>query len=320
VVAFTASSPALAGAAVTFPNTSTGGPFTSVCWNFGASTPLSTAANPTHVFASAGTYPVRLTLTNGGGSANVVIPITVSPAISANFTVSASPRVGAPVTFTNTTTGGPFTSLSWTFQDGGTATGSPVTHTFTTAGTHNVTLAVVASSGATSSRTIAVNVAPVLPAASYSVTPVASPARTVTFTNTSTGAPFTAVTWRFGDGTADVVSAGPVTHTFTGSATSFAVRLTVENASGDDQVTTTVSLTPPVAAFTFAPLLRVVSFVNTSTGGPFSSVSWNFDDGSPLATTNNPSHTFAEAGSYDVTLTVTTGGGSSIEKHTVTVP
>ena len=53
-----------------------------------------------------------------------------------------------------------------------------------------------------------------------------------------------------------------------------------------------------------APL--TVSFTGSATGGtaPYS-YSWNFGDGSPLSTAQNPSHTYTSAGTYTATLTVT---------------
>lgn len=58
-----------------------------------------------------------------------------------------------------------------------------------------------------------------------------------------------------------------------------------------------------------APL--AVNFTDTSTGGP-TSWSWNFGDGG-TSTSQNPSHTFAAAGSYNVQLTVTNACGSDAE-------
>jgi PKD repeat protein len=64
---------------VQFTDTSTGNP-TSWSWNFGDGT-TSTAQNPSHVYASAGTYDVSLTATNlaGSDSKTVADYITVSP-------------------------------------------------------------------------------------------------------------------------------------------------------------------------------------------------------------------------------------------------
>jgi chitodextrinase len=52
-----------------------------------------------------------------------------------------------------------------------------------------------------------------------------------------------------------------------------------------------------------------VTFTDTSTGNP-TSWSWNFGDGA-TSTVQNPVHTYAVAGSYNVVLTVTGAGGTS---------
>ncbi|MBL0047186.1 MAG: PKD domain-containing protein [Bacteroidetes bacterium] len=52
-----------------------------------------------------------------------------------------------------------------------------------------------------------------------------------------------------------------------------------------------------------------VNFTNTSTGA--STYSWDFGDGSPIETTENPSHTFSAVGTYNVSLTVSNNAGCS---------
>jgi len=53
------------------------------------------------------------------------------------------------------------------------------------------------------------------------------------------------------------------------------------------------------------------TFTNTSTsqGAPISSYSWNFGDGSPVSTAQNPSYTYPNPGTYTVSLTVSNGFG-----------
>ncbi len=70
----------------------------------------------------------------------------------------------------------------------------------------------------------------------------------------------------------------------------------------------------PKASFT-ADLTTVcpggsVAFTSTSTNYP-TSYSWNFGDGSPVSTAQNPSHPFTNPGTYNVTLTVTNQWGST---------
>jgi hypothetical protein len=75
--------------------------------------------------------------------------------------------------------------------------------------------------------------------------------------------------------------------------------------------------TPPVAAFTFSPPDPVagapVLFSGAGTdpdGDPITSWSWNFGDNSS-STDQNPSHSYAAAGEYPVSLVVTDSHGAS---------
>jgi PKD repeat protein len=77
----------------------------------------------------------------------------------------------------------------------------------------------------------------------------------------------------------------------------------------------------PVADFTSGCALLQCSFTNASTDadGTVESWSWNFDDGTALVTTEDAVHSFAVAGTYDVTLTVSDddGAGGSVTRQVV---
>ena len=68
---------------------------------------------------------------------------------------------------------------------------------------------------------------------------------------------------------------------------------------------------PPTAAFsanlTSGPAPLAVTFTDQSTGSP-TAWSWTFGDGA-TSTVQSPSHTYAAAGTYDVTLTASNAGG-----------
>ena len=73
------------------------------------------------------------------------------------------------------------------------------------------------------------------------------------------------------------------------------------------------SVGAPLASFTATPTSGTaplpVTFTDTSTGTP-TSWSWSFGDGT-TSTVQNPTHTFAAAGTYNVTLTATNAAGSN---------
>ncbi|MGW2376178.1 collagenase [Kitasatospora sp. NPDC001683] len=69
----------------------------------------------------------------------------------------------------------------------------------------------------------------------------------------------------------------------------------------------------PTAAFSAVPSGLDVRFTDRSTesgGGSIVSWAWNFGDGA-TSTAQNPAHTYAAAGNYDVSLTVTDGNGKT---------
>jgi PKD repeat protein len=132
---------------VEFTDQSTG-EIDSWSWDFGDGT-TSTAQNPTHEYASAGSYTVSLTVTGPGGSDTETKTnyITVSTTPVADFT--ASPTSGAApltVSFTDQSTNNP-TSWSWDFGDGTTSTQQNPSHEYSAAGTYTVKLTASNSCG-----------------------------------------------------------------------------------------------------------------------------------------------------------------------------
>jgi PKD domain/Secretion system C-terminal sorting domain len=84
------------------------------------------------------------------------------------------------------------------------------------------------------------------------------------------------------------------------ATTSYSLQLTdAENCTSTGSVTLT--LVTPVAAFGALPNLLVVGFTDQSTAA--TTWAWDFGDGGS-STLQNPTHTYAAAGSYAVCLTI----------------
>ena len=122
----------------------------SVIWNFGdGTTPLILAGNnahtsdPCHIFNSPGQFQVTLTTYAAPCVFNYSLFVTVLPIVP-SFIFDTIICVGAPVTFTNTTTIPPGTSPSfnWNFPGASTLTGntSIVTNSYTSEGYFPITL------------------------------------------------------------------------------------------------------------------------------------------------------------------------------------
>jgi PKD repeat protein len=327
----------LSGAAplqVAFTDLSTNSP-TSWAWDFqNDGTVDSTSKNPIFTYSTPGTYDVRLTATNAGGSDSKLVTgyvvVAAPPAPVANF--SGTPLSGAAplqVAFTDLSTNSP-TTWAWDFQNDGTvdSTSKNPIFTYSTPGTYDVRLTATNAGGSDSKLVtgyVVVSPAAAAPVAQFSATPTDGIAPLqVTFTDGSTGGP-TSWAWDFqNDGTVDSTVQNPtMTYSTPGS---YDVRLTVSNTGGSDSQVITdfivVGAPPstPVADFSATPTsgsapLTVV-FTDASSNAP-TSWAWDFqNDGETDSTVQNPSFVYSSPGTYAVRLTATNAGGSDAETKT----
>jgi hypothetical protein len=143
-------------------------PIVTYAWNFGDGSSGS-GLDTTHAFDTAGTFFVRLTVSDAvGRSASTTQSVTVgqAPAPTAQFVFSPqNPQPGDEVTFNASasiaTAGRRIVSYAWDFGDGSTATGSSplATRRYTVPRVYNVTLTVTDDIGRTATTTNPVEVA-----------------------------------------------------------------------------------------------------------------------------------------------------------------
>lgn len=113
----------------------------------------------------------------------------------------------------------------------------------------------------------------------------------------------------------------PGAYTITATATN-------NNPSGAETATDSINVTlvaPGATLAAFFPFdwsnctLQVCSFLDGSGGGP-NWWRWNFGDGSPISTAQNPTHTYANPGVYTVSLTVSNNGGVTTNTYSRVIP
>jgi PKD repeat protein len=268
------------------------------------------------------TYYITLTVFNECGDSSLsksiyLQPNTVQAFFQTNITSGCAPLT---VSFTNLS----FNALNdnWCFNwnqnaqtcGGMSSTQSNPTWTFTQAGTYLVALFVDNGCGYdTAYSTITVFPAP---AASASNNGPRCANDTVSFTGAASLSSGWVAGWRwvFGDGDTSALQ-NPV-HVYDSSGI-YTVKLVVTSSNGcQDTATTVVTVlaTPDVsfsasnACFNEQP----ITFSNSSTAGSGTIVgtAWYFGDGN-TSTAFNPSHSYAQPGSYTVKLVHTTSTGCS---------
>ena len=298
-------------------------------WDFGDGNTADSIQNPTHTYLAAGTYSVTLIITTTCDKDTVINPIVVNPLPVSLFTVLPV-CFNNPSSFTDQSVGNnTVAQWSWNFGDpasGGSNTSalqSP-THLYGSAGTFTITLITTNNFGCKDTLNLTTVINP-LPQASFSSTTVCF-GDTTCFQDLSTVNPgsVTAWSWNFGDPNSAAANTSNIQspcHLFTAPGT-FTVLLTVTSDSGCQA---TQSFPVWVIAHPVADIIPqnvclhdVINLKDGSTptpGDPLGGWDWDFGDASPHSTQQNPAHTYPAAGSYTVTLIVTSQHGC---KDTIT--
>jgi PKD repeat protein len=245
------------GTAVNFTAAGTdsdGDPLT-YAWEFGDGG-TSTQQNPTHTFATTGTFAAKVTVSDGkGGNGSDTLSVTVvapnqNPTVSITRNPTGNVTTGTSVAFTATASdpdADPLT-YTWDFGDSASSTQQNPSHSYSTAGTYSAKVTVSDGHGGTATSntlTIVVTQANRNPTASITRTPTGNivSGTAVSFTTTASdpdGDTLT-YTWDFGDGTAASSAQNP-THTYTGTGT-YSAKVTVNDGHGGTVTSNTLSIT-----------------------------------------------------------------------------
>jgi PKD repeat protein len=325
-------------ASISALNPKTNAPIISYAWDFGDGTSGS-GMTATHTYAKAGSYTVKLNVTDSEGLRDAVeATVTVYSLIVpvAKFTENATTVLTGAVIHFNATDSydpdGVIVSYAWDFGDGtteiyvGANLTAITTHAYADNGTYNVILTVTDNDDLTNSFSAVKTVLNRLPVALFTESATTVLTDEVIYFNATDSydldGDITDYFWTFGDETN--TTGVLVEHAYDDNGT-YTVTLTVtddDGASGSASATKSVSNRPPVASFTWSPLEPVsgkeVTFTSTSTDpdGVIMSWKWDFNDDEVIdATTEIATWTYDAAGTYTVTLTVTDNDGLT---HTTT--
>lgn len=293
------------GDSVHFTDFSSGSGTMYYSWDFGDFS-TSSLQNPVHLYASSGTYTVKLTTSYSTGcSSTFSTSVTVNPSATADFTTSDVCQ-GNLVTTTNKSSGGTL-SYSWDFGDGSSkSTLTSPSHYYTKAGKYTITLVATNSGGCSNSKSIDVTVNE-KPVAKFGFS--GNCVKNVTqFTDSSTSATGLTYNWNFGDG--GTSTAQNPTHTYQ-TVQNFQVTLIVTNTTGcKDTITRIINIgARPNASFSKS---MNATYLATFTPADLTlkTYSWDFGDAT-TSTLTSPTHQYASSGKYIVKLTVTNANGCS---------
>jgi gliding motility-associated-like protein len=320
---------ACAPANVTFKDLSTpgAGSITSWKWTFGDGA-SSTQQNPSHPFPNPGFYDISLTVVNSNGCSNNRNSgryIRVVPGVQASFTYSQTSASCSPpfnINFINQTSGPGNLTYSWNLGNGVNSNATNPSTVYTANQTYTVNLLATSDLGCTDTAIRKIS----FQGGSAGITAPATVCvnNPAVLQNSSTPLPISSA-WNFGDGTTSNQQNPSKTWT---TASTFSVQLINTYAGCSDTISKNITVSDTAKPdFTATKLGSckapfTATFQDLTPAGTATGWQWDFGDGSPVSNAQNPSHTYTTAGTFDVTLTVTSASGCTgkvVKKAFITV-
>ncbi|MBL4736296.1 MAG: PKD domain-containing protein [Flavobacteriales bacterium] len=300
---------------ISFTNTSSNA--TSYYWDFGNGN-TSTLETPTNVYLNAGIYDIILIATNSGGVSDTIMMVGAAIAfdqpVAGYYAQNTSSCLdGNFIHFINTTSQS--TYWLWDFGDGNTSTDQHPIHSYTNAGTYSVTLIV---GNADSCENMITRPGYIAIYADWDAvvtvndTSVCDINHNFLFSSPTPGV--ASWLWDFGDGSTSTLQNPSHIYTNPGIDT---ITLSTTNTNGCSDIQVlgdliTIDLGTPLQITAIAnsgctPF--TTTFQDTSQAAL--SYLWNFGDGTS-DTTQFPTHTYSDSGLFDVSLTIISATGCSI--------
>ncbi len=305
----------------------TGSPIAAWYWDFGDGT-SSTLQNPVHQYSNAGTYLVTLYVTNQGGcqdSTSQFVSLYSIPTASFVTTPVCPKSANVFLNQSSFTPPDTITQYYWNFGDGSPSSNlqSPI-HSFNIPGNYQVTLIAISNKGCADTSIVTVSPLP------YSIAGFTTQSlcnnTTINFTDTSKvfNGSISSWTWDFGDGSLVSNQQNPTHQYLTPGIYTVSLIVITDSVCASSFSSQVAVLNYPIAAFSFGQACEnnEVIFNDNSQlpGATITNWQWNFGDGSPLSTLDDPAHIYTQSGNYSVNLIVTASNGcTDTINHSITV-
>jgi gliding motility-associated-like protein len=293
----------------------------SVQWDFGDGTPLSATTNPTHIYATSGTYNVRLVAFNTTCSDTTALAIKVYFGnLSLTTNKDTSCRKARVIFFVNSPNAAILSTYKWDFGDGNiiTTVNAPIGWDYQISG--NLLTSVIVTDENNCKDTL-YKPTPIVvtgPRANFKGNPLGGcTGLNVNFTDSSYNENISTIQqwqWTFGDGSSITNTTNALqNHTYI-TAGNYDVSLKVTDQLGcvdsfaRPAYVNVSKLTPKL----FSPDSmscggKTIRFADSTIGSPISWL-WHFGDGT-TSSLQNPTHVYPDTGRYTVKLVVTAAYG-----------
>ncbi len=315
------------------------GTVSTYAWSFPGATPSTSAVqNPSGIVLPSSNFTASLIVTDNCGSTTtatqaITLAATASPTATITAPVITTEAATISIAFTGTgaDTDGSISSYNWNFGDGNMGSGASTSHAYTSQNTYTVILTVTDNCGGTGTAQIAMTITapPASPPVAEAAGPYSAlPNAPIAFNGSGSYDPDNppnctgcSYLWDFGDGQT-ATSLNP-SHTYA-TQDSFRVILTVTDSNSEIDRDTTYAKVGLVAEAN-GPYSGVVGNVIVFSGAGSSTgtgitYSWNFRDSTALSTQQNPSHAYADTGTYVAKLTVSDAlNNTAVDSAVVTV-